>query len=70
MYYAADYNTHPQYEAYWVVRFASRQERDAFVEDRADRAALRAASRAVRYARRHGAFYDANGVRMVPREYF
>lgn len=69
MYYAVDYDTHPQYHGYWVVRFASRKERDAFIKNE-KREALKASSRAVRWARKHNAFYDEEGVKMVPERYF
>jgi len=67
-FYAADYDLHPQYASYWIHRFVSRKDRDAWQGCRSDRAILRADSPSVRYAKRHGAFYDTS--KMVPDRFF
>lgn len=71
MFYAADLDVHPQYNAYWVVRFPSKYARDTFLDTELGlRIKLSADDRAVLYAKRHQAFYDRDGIQMVPIRFF
>ena len=67
-FYAVDYDVHPQYEAYWVVRFNSRKKRDNWVEGFFHREALVSSHKAIKYAKKHNTFYDTD--KFVPQKLF
>ena len=66
-YYAIDWDLHPQYDAYWICRFASRRERNNWVDANNNRWVAYSNGRyrkALRYAKKHNAFYDTD--KMTP----
>lgn len=69
MYYAVDYNLHPQYRAYWIMRFSQKLYRELWLKNNpTTRQALPASHKAVKYAKERNAFYYTD--RMVPEHLF